>query len=184
MKNFFDYPEVVAFYGSTIAAEYLSSRSTVFALALHNAHRFRIELLLKSDDKGGSKSSEPLAAWCIRKDGTLVNVLGTVTRTQLLAEYGGSGVDIKPATRSDLLDLFSNRPYSIAPRPRELFMLQRYICLNREVYKFGIRAVLPISEMSTTEQIRLISALPDEVQEKMLQRLSAQETPVLSRFLM
>jgi len=157
--------------------EYAYGRCTVFALALHNLYRYQIELLWGQPKNLGSATMPAIHsglqhAFCIRKDGSLVDARGSVDREQIITEYGeGQEPRWQRVSKAELLSL-ANQGNASRPDNGELFILRCYILQNQDVYKMGTRSIEPLRDVrdqfdvslsppgSTTITRRLFSRSP------------------------
>ena len=144
--------------------EYLFNCCFIFALALHNVYRYRMEFFWDESASGpsdGSRIRHIKHAYCIRKDGTLVDARGTVTREEIQADYGGSvnQPNIVEVTKAELLELFAKGTLE-TPGTAEVGAVQTFIRSNPDVYKLGQRTILPATKLGRDEMQRLYDAIP------------------------
>lgn len=131
--------------------EYLFGRCTIFALALHNLHRYDIELLW-GEPKNLGYENDPFMhtglehAFCIRRDGSLVDARGTTDREKMVAEYHVRQPRWARTSKAELLNLME-QGVTNCPDRGELLVLRYFILQNQDVYKLGRRTLEPLSKV-------------------------------------
>jgi len=144
--------------------EYLYGRCTLFALALHNLYRYQIELFWGPPKNIGYRDNPTWSsgldhAFCVRRDGSLVDARGTVDREKIIAEYGSGNQDHRwePTSKAALLSLIEEQK---APHPdnTEMFELRQFLLHNQDVYKTGERSIEPFRNVRHQFDIASISS--------------------------
>ena len=153
--------------------EYAYGRCTVFALALHNLYRYQIELLWGQPKNLGSATMPAIHsglqhAFCIRKDGSLVDARGSVDREQIITEYGeGQEPRWQRVSKAELLSL-ANQGNASRPDNGELFILRCYILQNQDVYKMGTRSIEPLRDVRDQFDVKSISTRINDHNQKII----------------
>ena len=142
--------------------EYAYGRCTVFALALHNLYRYQIELLWGQPKNLGSATMPAIHsglqhAFCIRKDGSLVDARGSVDREQIIIEYGeGQEPRWQRVSKAELLSL-ANQGNASRPDNGELFILRCYT-----------RSIEPLRDVRDQFDVKSISTRINDHNQKII----------------
>jgi len=107
-------------------------------------------------------------AFCIRKDGSLVDARGSVDREQIITEYGeGQEPRWQRVSKAELLSL-ANQGNASRPDNGELFILRCYILQNQDVYKMGTRSIEPLRDVRDQFDVKSISTRINDHNQKII----------------
>jgi hypothetical protein len=98
-------------------------------------------------------------AFCVRKDGTLVDARGTVDRERIISDYGDGNRNQRweRISKAGLLALIKQGK---APEPdnNEMFVLRQFLLQNQDVYKTGNGSIEPLRKVQDQFDIVSISS--------------------------